>query len=109
MFEIVLRGDGDTFLSLIKNDAKLLEVEQDNVEIGGELTGSEQMDREQIQISQHHASLKNNLQVKGAVQTIPEVTSSAEPLPTEAVVNATADSVVSQINKTPVYHFRLAN
>jgi hypothetical protein len=114
MFEIVLRGHGDTFLSLIKNDAKLLEVEQDNVEIGSEQTGreqtgSEQMDREQIQISQHHASLKNNWQVKDAVQTIPEVTSSAAPLPAEAVVNATADSVVSQINKTPVYHFRLAN
>lgn len=33
MFEVVLRGDGDTFLSLLKNDGTLLEVEINEVDV----------------------------------------------------------------------------
>ena len=117
LFEIILRGSEDTFLSLIKNDAKLLEVE---VEVEGDKT-REQTKSAAIESSKTNNALDTNALDTDGSQTealslsennkmlTQEIMSQGVPLSVDSTAELSVDSTAEPVNKTPVYHYRLVN
>jgi hypothetical protein len=98
MFEIILRGSEGAFLSLIKNDAKLLEVEVDKA--------SEQTKSAAIVSSKTNNALDANALDTDRSQT--ETLSLTQEIMPQAVP-LSVDSTAEPVDKTPVYHYRLVN
>ena len=98
MFEIILRGSKDVFLSLIKNDAKLLEVEGDKT---SEQTKSVAIESGAVVSSKTNNALNADGSQTEALSLTQEIMPQAVPL--------SVDSTAEPVDKTPVYHYLLVN
>ena len=108
MFEIILRGSEDTFLSLIKNDAKLLEVDKAGVQ-----TKNGEIKSVAIVSSKTNNALDTNaLDTDGSQTEALSLSEKNKTLTQEIMPQAvplSVDSTAEPVDKTPVYHYRLVN
>ncbi len=103
LFKIILRGSEDVFLSLIKNDAKLLEVEGDKT---SEQTKSVAIESGAVVSSKTNNALGTNALDTGGSQTEALSLSEKNKILTQEIM---PQVVPLSVDKTPVHHYRLVN